>query len=125
MKWLAIVQGSYYLLTGMWGVVHRPSFEAVTGPKTDYWLVVMVGLLVCVIGATLLYAARFSAAQPVTFVLAMTSAAAFAVADIVFVLNETIGPVYLLDSGLQIGFVALWLWLAFRQRGRSWYVPEW
>jgi len=119
MKWLAIMQGSYYVVTGMWAVVHRPSFEAVTGPKTDYWLVVMVGLLAAVIGGTLLYAAGFSAAQPVLFVLAAASATAFAVVDIVFVLNGTIRAVYLLDSAPEIVFFVLWLWLALRQRGNS------
>jgi hypothetical protein len=47
------VQSAYYLLTGLWPLVHLPSFEAITGPKTDDWLVHMVGLLACVIGATL------------------------------------------------------------------------
>jgi hypothetical protein len=67
----------------------------------------------------LLYGAGFSAAQPVLFVLAAASAAAFAVVDIVFVLNGTIRAVYLLDSAPEIVFFVLWLWLALRQRGSS------
>src|SRR4051794_41935238 len=51
-------QGAYYTLTGLWPLVHMASFEAVTGPKTDDWLVRMVGLLAAVIGATLLTAGR-------------------------------------------------------------------
>jgi hypothetical protein len=45
-------QGGYYLVTGLWPLVHLASFEAITGPKVDDWLVRMVGLLAAVIGAT-------------------------------------------------------------------------
>ena len=46
-------QSAYYILTGLWPLVHFASFELVTGPKTDDWLVRMVGLLVVLIGVTL------------------------------------------------------------------------
>jgi hypothetical protein len=48
---LIAFQAAYYLATGLWPLVHLPSFEAVTGPKTDDWLVHMVGLLAGVIAA--------------------------------------------------------------------------
>ena len=32
---LAIVQGIYYLMTGIWPLLHLPSFEKVSGPKTE------------------------------------------------------------------------------------------
>jgi hypothetical protein len=48
------LQALYYLATGLWPLVHLPSFEVVTGPKTDDWLVHMVvGLLAMVSGASL------------------------------------------------------------------------
>jgi hypothetical protein len=47
------LQALYYLATGLWPLVHLSSFEAVTGPKTDDWLVHMVGLLAMVSGASL------------------------------------------------------------------------
>ena len=47
------LQATYYILTGLWPLVHFSSFELVTGPKTDDWLVRMVGLLVVLIGVTL------------------------------------------------------------------------
>jgi hypothetical protein len=46
----ATTQAAYYLMTGLWPLFHRRSFEAVTGPKTDYWLVRTVGVLVAAIG---------------------------------------------------------------------------
>lgn len=50
---LIAFQAAYYLAMGLWPLVQLPSFEAVTGPKTDDWLVHMVGLLAGVIGAAL------------------------------------------------------------------------
>jgi hypothetical protein len=49
----ATLQAAYFLVTGLWPIVSRPTFEAVTGPKTDYWLVRTVGALASVIGTTL------------------------------------------------------------------------
>lgn len=48
--------GTYYVVTGLWPLIHLTSFEAVTGPKTDDWLVHMVGLLAASIGLALLHA---------------------------------------------------------------------
>ena len=33
------VQGAYYLVSGLWAVVDRRGFEALTGRKKEYWLV--------------------------------------------------------------------------------------
>ena len=52
------LQGAYYLVTGLWPVIDMRSFELITGPKTDDWLVRTVGVLAASIGLTLLVAAR-------------------------------------------------------------------
>lgn len=52
------LQGAYYIATGMWPLMSRRAFEAVTGPKTDWWLVQMVGLLAVSIGTTIAIGAR-------------------------------------------------------------------
>jgi hypothetical protein len=43
---VALAQGAYYLLTGVWPLLSLRTFELVTGPKTDDWLVRTVGVLV-------------------------------------------------------------------------------
>src|SRR5690606_7125764 len=48
------LQGIYYLVNGIWPMLHMESFVAVTGPKEDYWLVRMVALLSISIGAAIL-----------------------------------------------------------------------
>ena len=76
-------QAVYYGTTGLWPLVHLTSFELVTGPKIDDWLVHMVGLLAAVIGIVLGLAAarnRVWSAEVVT--LAGGSALAFAAIDL-------------------------------------------
>jgi hypothetical protein len=58
MRTILTLQAIYYLFTGIWPLVHLASFEAVTGPKTDDWLVQTVGVLAAVIGAALFIGSR-------------------------------------------------------------------
>jgi hypothetical protein len=102
------LQGLYYLVTGLWPLIHLASFEAITGPKTDDWLVKMVGLLAAVIGAALLMAARPpSRGAPEILVLAVGSAAAFAAVDVWYVAQGVIARVYLADAAVEIGLIAM------------------
>ena len=41
---LAIAQGVYFAATGVWPLIDMRSFERVTGPKADKWLVRTVGV---------------------------------------------------------------------------------
>jgi uncharacterized membrane protein SirB2 len=103
------VQAAYYLVTGIWPILHIASFEAVSGPKTDDWLVRMVALLVVVIGATLWVAVRRRTWSQEIRVLAIGSALAFAAIDIRYALGGRISPIYLADAGVELAFVALLL----------------
>lgn len=79
---LAALHAGYFLLTGLWALVARRSFERVTGPKRDYWLVRLVGALAAAIGATLGIATRRRACPTEARALATTSAAVFTAADL-------------------------------------------
>lgn len=106
---LAQIQGIAYLMTGIWPLVHRRSFEAVTGPKIDFWLVRTVGALVSVIGVTLLLGSRRTRWMPEFTILATGSALSLAVVDIVGVAVRRISPVYLLDAVGEVALVAAWM----------------
>ena len=54
---VAAIQAAYVVLTGLWPIVHVRSFTAVTGSKTDLWLVKTVGALISVIGLVIASAA--------------------------------------------------------------------
>ena len=101
---LATFHGAYYLVTGLWPLLSMRTFEAVTGPKSDRWLVRMVGLLAAVIGASLL-ARRGSTDR----ILPVGSALAFASVDTIYALRGRISRIYLADALLELGLVAGWL----------------
>ena len=115
---IALVQGIYYLITGIWPLLHLPSFEAVSGPKTDKWLVRTVGVLITVIGAVLCLAAarQKPLSEPEIASLALGSAAGLTAIDVVYVAKGRIWPIYLLDALLEIGLIAAWLFVPVQMK---------
>jgi len=105
---LATAQGLYYALTGIWPVLNIRTFQMVTGPKTDLWLVKTVGILVAVIGTVLALAGRRQRVTPEIRLLAMGSALGLTGIELFYVLQRRILPVYLLDALLELVFVLTW-----------------
>lgn len=110
---VAGIQGVYYLLTGVWPLLHIDSFLAVTGPKEDLWLVQTVGVLVAVIGVALVVAALVEELHLTPRILGLGAAAGFIGVDVVFYLKGAIGAVYLLDALAQTVLLVAWIvfWL--------------
>ena len=109
-----MVQGAYYVATGALPFVSRRAFEAVTGPKLEWWLVQTVGALVTVAGGALLSGARQRRTTPELLWVAAGSAASLAAIDVVYVAKRQIAPTYLLDAAAQLALLgALW----HRRRG--------
>lgn len=100
-------EGVYYLVTGAWPWLSMDTFEAVTGPKVDDWLVHMVGLLAAAIGAALLVAAWRGDRTSAVLVLAVGAAAAFAAVDILYAGTGRISPVYFADAIVEVLLIAL------------------
>ena len=101
------IQACYYVATGVWPLLHRRSFEAVTGPKVDFWLVRTVGVTVAAIGVGLALSTgrgRLSEELRVTAVLA---AAGLGAIDTVYVARRRISPVYLLDAVAEAVFAGV------------------
>ena len=105
---MAVAQGVFDIVTGVWPIVHLPSFEVVTGPKPEGWLVKTVGALITVVGGTLVAAGLRRRVSPEVMLLAAGSAAALAVVDVVYVSRRRISPVYLLDAVTEGVLVAGW-----------------
>ena len=109
------VQAAYYLATGLWPLLSRRSFEAVTGKKVDWWLVQMVGLLAATIGASIAVSLKktsSTASEPSgdgTLVLATLGAASFAAIDVTQALRRRISPVYLADAAIELALIAVLL----------------
>lgn len=118
---LLIAQGTYFLVSGVWPLVWMDGFLAVTGPKNDLWLVRTVGLLAAVIGLVLVTAGLRRTYVAEVVVLAVTSALAFLVVDVVGWTEGVLRWTYLLDAAIQALVVAAWVLLAGTRwaRGRE------
>lgn len=115
---LASGQAALYVATGLWPLVHMPSFEAVTGPKRERWLVRTVGVLLTVVGAVLASGAARRRVSPELRLLGGASAAALAGVDVWYAgVRRRISPVYLADAVVEVALAAAWA--ACARRGRA------
>jgi hypothetical protein len=103
---LVALQAGYYLATGVWPLLHRRSFEAVTGPKADFWLVRTVGVTVGAIGGGLALSARRGRLSEEMRATAILTSLGLCAIDVVYVARRRIRPVYLLDAAAEVVFAA-------------------
>jgi hypothetical protein len=102
------------VVTGIWPLISMRTFELVTGPKVEKWLVKTVGVLVTVIGVVLSAAARRRRVDADIALLGIGSAAGLAGIDIVYASTGRISKVYLLDALVEALLIASWA-----SRGRA------
>lgn len=114
-RWLWLVHALYFLVTGIWPLIERRSFQAVTGPKVDFWLAQTVGVLTAVIGTVLAAAGVRRRVSAEVVGLALGSSAGLAAIDVVYVARKRIPRVYLVDALLNVLLCAGWV-IARRQR---------
>lgn len=108
----AFTQGGFYFLTGIWPIISIGTFQKITGPKNDLWLVKTVGVLISVIGASLLFAGYRGEIVPSTILLAIGSAAVLAGVDVIYATKRIIAPIYLLDAVVEVLLIAWWLFVS-------------
>ncbi|EMY32492.1 hypothetical protein D477_019888 [Arthrobacter crystallopoietes BAB-32] len=106
---LAKAHGLFNLVFGIWPLLHYRSFEAVTGPKSEPWLVKTVGALMAGIGYTQLRAGGSHAGLNAAGRLGVATSAAFAVIDAVYGGRDRISRIYLLDAVAEAAWVLAWL----------------
>jgi hypothetical protein len=100
-----LAQGGYYVGTSAVPFISRRAFEAVTGPKREWWLVQTVaGLLTVNGGALLAGALRRETPAPLIGVAAGTAAVLSSI-DLVYVAKRRIAPTFLIDAGVNLGFL--------------------
>jgi len=105
---VAFAQGCYFLIAGIWPLLHIKSFQKVTGRKTDLWLVKTVGVLVIVIGAGLIVAGFRQRFAPELILIAMASVLGLMVVDLVHAFKRVLSPIYVLEAVLEAGFLVWW-----------------
>lgn len=112
---LALIQGIYYFVTGLWPIVDIQSFMMVTGPKVDIWLVKMVGGLTIAISLFLFVVASKGLITSEGMVLILAACFAYLTIDVYYSLNRVIRYIYLGDAALEFIFIVSWLqWLIKR-----------
>ena len=112
---VALVQGVYFLVTGIWPIISMNTFLKITGPKTDLWLVKTVGLILATIGAVLIYAQGTDSINPPVILLALGSALSLTLVEFIYVIKRVISPIYLADAFAEILLMSWWVlavWLA-------------
>ncbi|ROQ34905.1 hypothetical protein EDD98_3958 [Streptomyces sp. PanSC19] len=107
---VARAQGWFNLVSGMWPLVHRRSFEGITGPKADVWLLQTVSGLLVAIGWAQIRGVGTGAGTAHARRLGIGTATALFVVDVRYATTGRIRRVYLLDAVFQ----ALWLNAWFR-----------
>ena len=105
---IAFVQGMYFLVTGLWPILHMKSFLMITGPKTDLWLVKTMGVILAVIGGVLLLAQATGAINPPVIALAIGAGLGLAIVEMIYVSKRVISPVYLGDAAVEILLAIGW-----------------
>ena len=115
---VASLQAGFYVGTGVWPLLHRRSFERVTGPKADFWLAQTVGLTVAAIGIGLAQAVSRKRGVPAELrTVAATTAAGLALVDVSFVARGRISKIYLVDAAAEVALVVGWFLAGDRPEG--------
>ncbi len=114
---VAVVQGFFYLATGVWPIFSSKSFQKVTGPKRDLWLVKTIGVLVSIVGAVLVFSGLRNRVPTEARLMAAGTALGLGGSDVVYSVNGTVSKVYLLDAISEALLVCLWLlgWMIEKQ----------
>ena len=106
---LAVVQGCYFFITGIWPIFSIRTFMMITGPKTDLWLVKTVGAVLAVVGATLVLAGASGEVTASVALLAAGSSAALACVDVRYASRRVISPIYLADAAIEAVLILCWI----------------
>lgn len=118
---IAAAHSFFYVVTGVWPLVHMPSFLAVTGPESKperaLWLVQTVASLIVAVGAVVGVAALRRRFTLETVLTATGVALALAAVDVILVSKGHISAIYLWDAAAESLLVAMWLWAWRRERG--------
>lgn len=108
-KILLRVEGIFYLLTGLWPLLHLGSYQRVTGFKTDLWMVVTVGALLALYGLSFLMESRNLIISKAIMALGIAAPLILLWIDVYYVYSGVISPIYIVDALIENLLVLSWL----------------
>ena len=106
---VAAAHGAYWVATGAVPLASRRAFEAVVGPKPEWWLVQTVAGLVVSIGAGLLSAAAADRVTPELRGVAAGGAGVLLAVDVAYAGAGRIERVFLLDAAMEAAALVAWI----------------
>ena len=105
---LARLHGLFNVAGGLWPLLNMRSFEAVTGPKVDRWLVNTVSGLMIVNGMVQLAAGPSADGVATARRIGMGTALVLGTVDVVYAGRHRISRVYLVDAAMEAGWLLAW-----------------
>ncbi|MBT1707921.1 hypothetical protein KK062_06800 [Fulvivirgaceae bacterium PWU5] len=109
---VVVAQAAYIFITGIWPLIDINSFMAVTGKKTDLWLVKTVGALLLPVASCLGMYRYLNADKRPAILLGGAIAVAFISIDFYYALTDVISDIYLVDGIIEVGFLLVWIIVA-------------
>ena len=100
-RWAQVLQGGYYLMTGLWPLAHFRSFTALSGPKPDRFQTQATGALFAATGLALL--TGDCATRGLRLLAGATAGSALAM-EVAY--RRYLPRVFLLDAVLQSAFLS-------------------
>ena len=108
---MAKVHGAVNIVGGAWPLLHRRSFEAVFGPKSDRWLMYTVAGLLISVGY-----GQLRASTPEDWAharrLGVLTASTLLAIDVVYVPRGVIRKTYLLDAVAEAALIVGWAFVS-------------
>lgn len=100
-----ILQCCYYFITGIWPLADMHTFETVTGPKTDDWIVKAFGAQILAVSIFLILAIYRNRLRTAG-IIGILTASAIGIIETVFALKGSIHSVYLVDALIELMFIS-------------------
>ena len=115
-KLVLISHAAYIFITGVWPILDIKSFMAVTGPKTDIWLVKTVGALLIPVSLSMLSYLHFKSPKLPAIILGAGTAISFVSIDLYYALSDVISDIYLGDAAIEFIFLSGWIYVSINLR---------
>jgi hypothetical protein len=105
---LARSHGLFNAVGGLWPLLSMRSFEAVTGPKADRWLVRTVAMLMVANGVVQWRGAASGRGLAAAREIGIGTAASLGAIDLAYAVPGRISRIYLVDAVLEGGWLVAW-----------------
>ena len=106
---LATAHGAFNVLGGAWPLISKRSFEAVFGPKQDYWLEQTVAGLLITVGWSQMASATTPEGRDHARRVGIGAAATLLAIDLIHVPRGRLRWTYLLDAAMETAWIAAWM----------------